>query len=269
VSAGYFATLGIPVTRGREFEKFDAPGRPLVAVVNEAFVARHLPGENPLGQRISVFGAAREIVGVVPNERFLGLEAGPATAMYLPLAQNPMTALTLIVRTDGRPHDSAPALREALRGVDPTLALFDLGSAEEALAHSMEERRFTLLLLGGFAAVALVLAAVGIYGVVSFAVSERTREMGVRIALGAAPDQVFRMVVRQGLGLSTTAIAAGTALALLLGRVMERLLFGVQARDPLTFGAVVAVLLSVAFVASAVPALRATRVDPTTALREE
>jgi putative ABC transport system permease protein len=269
VSAGYFGTLGIPLSRGREFGRFDGPGRPLVAVVNDAFVARHLPGEDPLGHRISVFGAAREIVGVVPNERFQGLEAGPAPAMYLPVAQNPMTALTIIVRTTRNPLDLAPGLREAVRGVDPTLALFELESAEQALARSMEQRRFTLLLLGGFAAVALVLAGVGIYGVVSFAVSARTREMGLRIALGAEPRHVFRMVVRQGLGLSAAAIAAGTLLALLLGRVMERLLFGVEARDPVTFASVVTILLAAAFVASAVPALRATRVDPTTALRVE
>ena len=269
VSAGYFGTLGIPLSRGREFGRFDGPGRPLVAVVNDAFVARHLPGEDPLGHRISVFGAAREIVGVVPNERFQGLEAGPAPAMYLPVAQNPMTALTIIVRTTRNPLDLAPGLREAVRGVDPTLALFELGSAEQALARSMEQRRFTLLLLGGFAAVALVLAGVGIYGVVSFAVSARTREMGLRIALGAEPRHVFRMVVRQGLGLSAAAIAAGTLLALLLGRVMERLLFGVEARDPVTFASVVTILLGAAFVASAVPALRATHVDPTTALRVE
>ena len=133
----------------------------------------------------------------------------------------------------------------------------------------MEERRFTLLLLGTFAAVALALAAVGIYGVVSFAVTDRTREMGLRMALGAEPRHVFRMVVRQGLGLSLAAIAAGTVLALFLGRVMERLLFGVEARDPVTFAVVPAILLAAAFVASALPARRATRVDPTTALRAE
>jgi len=269
VSAGYFGTLGIAPSRGREFGRFDGPGRPLVAVVNDAFVARHLPGEDPLGQRISVFGAAREIVGVVPDERFEGLEAGPAPAMYLPLAQNPMTALTIILRTTRNPLDLAPSLREALRGVDPMLALFEVEGAEQTLGRSMEERRFTLLLLCAFAAVALVLAAVGIYGVVSFAVSERTREMGVRIALGAEPRHVFRMVVRQGLGLSAAAIVTGTLVALLLGRVMERLLFGVEARDPVTFAAVVVILLATAFVASAVPALRATRVEPTAALRVE
>jgi putative ABC transport system permease protein len=133
----------------------------------------------------------------------------------------------------------------------------------------MEQRRFTLLLLGGFAVVALALAVVGIYGVVSFAVSERTREMGLRIALGAEPRHVFRMVVRQGLGLSLAATFAGTALAFALGRVIERLLFGVEARDPATLAAVAAILLAAAFVASAVPARRATRVDPTTALRSE
>jgi putative ABC transport system permease protein len=269
VSAGYFGTLGIPIVSGREFGRFDGPGRPLTAVVNEAFVARHFPGADPVGQRIKIFGVPREVVGVVRNERFRGLEAGPAPAMYLPLAQNPQPSLTLVLRTVGDPLDMAPALREAMRAVDPTLALFEVGSAERALATSLEERRFTLLLLASFAFVALTLAAVGIYGVVSYAVSERTREVGVRIALGAQPRDVFRMVVWQGMALSVAAIAAGTAAALALGRVMERLLFGVAARDPLTFVAVAAILLATAFGASAVPALRATRVDPTTALRAE
>jgi predicted permease len=269
VSAGYFRTLGIALARGREFGRFDGPGRALVAVVNEAFVARHLPGGNPLGERIVVFGLPREIVGVVPNERFQGLESGPAAAMYLPLAQNPQPALAVLLRTARNPLDLAPALRDAVRGVDPTLALFEVGTAEQALAGSLAQRRFTLLLLGAFATVALMLAAVGIYGVVSFAVSERTREMGVRIALGAEPRHVFRLVVGQGLGLSVAAIAAGALVALLLGRVMERLLFGVDARDPVTFAAVAVILLGTAFVASALPARRATRVDPTTALRAE
>jgi ABC-type antimicrobial peptide transport system permease subunit len=189
--------------------------------------------------------------------------------MYLPLAQNPQPALVVIARGKGQPLDLVPALRDALRGVDPTLALFEVGSAGGALARSLEERRFTLVLLGGFAAVALALAAVGIYGVVSLAVSERTREMGLRIALGAEPRHVFRLVVRQGLGLSLAAIAAGTVLALFLGRAMEGLLFGVEARDPVTFVAVGAILLAAAFLASAVPAWRATRVDPAAALRAE
>jgi predicted permease len=269
VSAGYFATLGIPLARGREFTHFDAAGQPFVAVVNEAFAGRHFPGEEPLGRSIVVFGSPREIVGIVPNERFSGLEAGPATAMYFPLAQNPLPALVVIVRSDREPLAMVPALREAVRGVDPTLALFEVGSAHGALAQSVEERRFTLVLLGAFAAVALALAVVGIYGVVSFAVSERTRELGLRIALGAEPGDVFRMVLGQGLALSLVAIAVGTGAALLLGRVMERLLFGVEARDPLTFAGVAAILLAAAFAACALPARRATRVDPTTALRAD
>jgi putative ABC transport system permease protein len=269
VSASYFRTLGIPLERGRDFDRFDVPGRPLVAIVNEAFVARHFPGEDPVGHRISVFGHPREIVGVVGSERFQGIEAGPAPAMYLPLAQNPMTALTVAVRASGDPLDLVPALREALRTADPSLALFEVGTAEQALSLSLEDRRFTLLLLGAFAAVALVLATIGIYGVVSFAVSERTREMGLRIALGAEPRHVFRMVVGQGLRLSLAAVAAGSLAALFLGRLLEGLLYGVEARDLPTFVVVAVSLLAAAFMACAVPARRATRVDPTTALRAE
>jgi ABC-type antimicrobial peptide transport system permease subunit len=180
-----------------------------------------------------------------------------------------MPALTVLMRTDAEPLDQAPVLREAVRRVDPALALFEMTSGERALASSLEERRFTLLLLFAFAAVAMTLAAVGIYGVVSYAVSERTREMGVRIALGAEPRQVFRLVVGHGLRLSTLAIAVGLGLALMAGRVMEGMLFGVQARDPLTFALVGTLLLVTAFAACALPARRATRTDPVTALRSE
>ena len=196
MSAGYFGTLGIRVARGREFGRFDAPGRPLVAVVNDAFVARHLPGENPLGQRISVFGAAREIVGVVPNERFSrASEAGPAPAMYLPLAQNPMTALTIVVRTTRNPLDQVPGLREALRGVDPTLALFELASAEQALVRSMEGATLHAAAAGGLrrgrarAGRRRDLRRGGVRGV------RENPGDGCRIALGAEPRHVFRMVV--------------------------------------------------------------------------
>ena len=269
VSEGYFRALGIRLERGRDFGRFDGPHAPLVAVVNAAFAARHFPGEDPVGRRIVVFGAPREVVGVVGNERFAGLEAGPAEAMYLPIRQNPQPLVTLVVRALSDPLAVAPGLRAAVRDVDPALALFEVGTAEGALAASLAQRRFTLLLLGAFALVAVLLAVVGVYGVVSYAVGDRTREVGVRIALGAEPRHVFGLVVRQGMGLATAAVALGGLFALALGRVMERLLFGVDPRDPLTFGAVIAVLLAAAFLASAAPARRATRVDPIAALRAE
>jgi putative ABC transport system permease protein len=269
VSPGYFRTLGVPFRRGREFGRFDGPGAPPVAVVNEAFAARHFPGEDPVGRRIVVFRVPREIVGVAGDERFEGIEAGPAPAMYLPIDQNPQPSVTVAIRTAGGPLSAAPALRAALRATDPTLALFEVETAEGSLEGSLRQRRFVLVLLGGFAAVALLLAAVGTYGVVSFAVGERTREVGVRVALGARPAHVFGLVVRQGMTLAGVAVGLGVLGALALGRVMENLLFGVGARDPLTLATVAAGLLLTAFAASALPALRATRVDPVRALRLE
>jgi putative ABC transport system permease protein len=269
VSPGYFRTLGVPVVRGREFSRSDGPGAPSVAVVNEAFAARHFPGEDPVGRRIVVFRVSREIVGVAGDERFEGIDAGPAPAMYLPIDQNPQPSMTVAIRTASDPFSAAPALRAALRATDPTLALFRVDSAEHALAGSLRQRRFVLVLLGGFAAVALLLAAVGTYGVVSFAVGARTREVGVRVALGARPAHVFGLVVRQGMTLAAVAVGLGVLGALALGRVMENLLFGVGARDPLTLATVAAGLLLTAFAASALPALRATRIDPVRALRLE
>jgi ABC-type antimicrobial peptide transport system permease subunit len=222
-----------------------------------------------VGRRIVVFRVSREIVGVAGDERFEGIDAGPAPAMYLPIDQNPQPSMTVAIRTAGDPFSAAPALRAALRATDPTLALFRVDSAEHALEGALRQRRFVLVLLGGFAAVALLLAAVGTYGVVSFAVRERMREVGVRVALGARPADVFGLVVRQGMTLAAAAVGLGVLGALALGRVMESLLFGVGARDPLTLATVAAGLLLTAFAASALPALRATRVDPVRALRLE
>ena len=269
VSPGYFRTLGLPLHRGRDFGRFDGGGAPLVAIVNEAFVKTHFPGEDPLGRRIRVFGVPREIVGTVGDERFDGLEAGPAPAMYLPLRQNPQPGLTVVLRSDREPIAAVAALREAVRAASPTLALFDVTTAEGALATSVEQRRFTLVLLAGFAAVALLLAVVGVYGIVSCSLGERTREVGVRMALGAEAWHVFHLVVREGMTLAVGAVALGGASALALGRLLERLLFRVEPRDPLTFAIVAMVLLGAAFVASAVPAARAVRLDPARTLRAE
>jgi putative ABC transport system permease protein len=269
VSPGYFKTLGVPLLRGREFGRGDGAGAPPVAVVNEAFAARHFPGEDPVGRRILVFNVPREIVGLSGDERFEGIEAGPAAAMYLPIDQNPQPSVTVAIRTSSDPITAATALRTALGATDPTLALFKVGTAEQALAGSLRQRRFVLVLLGAFASVALLLAAVGTYGVVSFAMGERTREVGVRVALGAGPGHVFGLVVRQGMTLAAVAVGLGVLGALALGRVMENMLFGVGARDPLTLAIVAIGLLLTAFAASAVPALRATRVDPVRALRME
>jgi predicted permease len=269
VGPGYFATTGIPLLRGRAFDRFDSSDAALVAIVNEAFVQRHFGAAPPLDQSIDVFGAPRRVVGVARDVRFAGLESQAQPAIYLPLDQNPQGNLVVALRVEGEPMRLAPDLRAQVAAVDPTLAVYDVRAADAALRGSLAERRFSASLLLLFAGVALSLAMVGVYGVIAYSVARRTREIGVRVALGAAPAGLVWMVLLRGLALVAAALVIGFGLAAMAGRLLQGLLFGVEAGDPLTF-AVVAVLLAIAaVVASLVPAWRATRVDPLEALRAE
>jgi len=269
VGAGYFRTLGVPLRRGRTFSEGDVAGRPLVAVVNEAFVRQHFPAGDPIGQRIVVFRAPREIVGVVGDVRYGGRDRDAPPVMYFPLRQAPQPALALVARVAGDPLGIVPALRREIGAIDPELALFGVTTASGFLAESVSERRFTLNLIAAFAVVALLLAALGVYGVLSHLVAERRREIGVRLALGAPPASVFVLVLGEGARIALVASLLGAVAALGGGRVLQSLLFGVGPRDPLTFLAAVPTLLAAALLASALPALRATRVDPADALRSE
>jgi putative ABC transport system permease protein len=270
VGPDYFTTLGVPVAEGRAFTRFDTSDKPLVAIVNRAFVKRHFaPGERVLGRSIRVFGEPREIVGVVGDVHFEGLAQQVSPAMYLPLAQNPMSGVTLIVRAEGDPMALLPAIRKQFAAVDPDVALFGITTADGALRHSLAERRFSTFLLTLLAAVALVLAFVGVYGVLSYTVAQRTREMGVRLALGARPRDVVLLVAGQGMALVGAALAIGIAASLGASRALASLLFGVGRVDPLTLLAVTLLLGTSAGVACYVPARRAGRVDPLASLRVE
>lgn len=269
VGAGYFRTLGVPLRRGRAFTDADVAGRPLVAVVNESFVRRHFPDVDPVGQRIVVFGAPRDVVGVVGDVRYGGLATDAPPVMYFPLRQAPQPALALVARVAGDPLGIVPALRREIGAIDPELALFGVTTASGFLAESVSERRFTLNLIAAFAAVALLLAALGVYGVLSHLVAERRRELGVRLALGAAPASVFALVLGEGARIAVLASLIGSVAALAGGRLLHSLLFGVGPRDPVAFLAALPTLLAAALLASALPALRATRVDPAKTLREE
>jgi predicted permease len=249
-----------------------------VALVNEAMGRTLWPGADPLGKRFRLSSDSVvwiTVIGVVRNVRSGGLREPPAPEFYLPHAQfprfgrGPMRTLTLVVRTGGDPALLAAPVRRALRAVDPDLAASDIRTLQQVVDRSVAQPRFTMLLLLAFGGGALLLAAVGVYGVISYAVAQRTREMGIRRALGAQRVDVVRLIVGQGLRLAAIGVAIGVAAALAASRVLGTLLFGVRATDPLTFAAIPFLLLTVAFLASAIPALRALRTDPTTALRAE
>ncbi len=269
VSPDYFATLGVPVREGRSFTAFDTSDGPLVAIVNDSFVRRHFPDDPPVGQSINVFGAPREIVGRVGDIRFQGLAARVPPAMYLPLHQNPLGNVTLIVRAEADPMAILPTIRRHFSELDAEVALFGVTTADAALDRSLDQRRFSTRLLLLFAAVALTLAMGGVYGVLSYSVAQRTREMGVRLALGAGPRDVVKLVLARGMGLVAAALVLGIVGSLFASRALESLLFGVASGDAVTLVGVAGLLGITALAACYVPARRASRVDPLVSLRAE
>jgi putative ABC transport system permease protein len=274
ISPDYFRTLGITLIAGRGFGDADRANTPAVVIVNQALVDRYFPGRDPIG-RVLLFGGSKrhEIVGVVADSRYRSVELEPDPTFYLPLEQNderwPFLAFT--VWTDGGAAATTAAaalLRSAVSEADPQQPISRVRSIEEILGDSMAARRFNTWIVGLFAATALLLAAIGTYGVMAFAVTSRTRELGVRAALGATPGNLIRMVLGQGLLLTLLASALGLAAAVALTRFMTSMLFNVAPTDPLTFVLVGGVLGLVAMGATLVPARRAMRVNPVIALRE-
>jgi putative ABC transport system permease protein len=242
-------------------------------VVSNAFVDRYFPNEDPIGRRIIFDGdekIPREIVGVVADIRRKGLDENVQPEMYVSDVQNPERRMNLVIRTEARDASQlTPAVRAEIKAFDPNQIIWRTQTLDELLSTSVAPRRFNMLLLGIFAGVALVLAAVGLYGVMSYSVSWRTREIGIRMALGAKRADVLRLVVRQGMTMTLIGLALGLLGAFSISRVLRGLLYGVSSTDPLTFVAVSIVLLGVALLACLVPARRATRVDPIIALRTE
>ena len=277
VTHGYFRALSIPVARGRLFGAEDAANTMPVGILNESAARRIWGDDDPIGQRVRF---SREqpwitIVGVARDTRSAGLAEEVPSELYLlheqmpVIAENARRAMYVVLRTSGDPSTLAAPMRSVIREMDPLLAIVGMRTMDEIVDLSIARPRFTMLLLGVFGAVALTLASIGIYGVMSYAVRRRTREIGIRMALGAKPADVLRLVVGQGMRLALLGLGAGVAAALLATRLMTRLLYGVSATDPLTFVAIALLLAAVALVANWLPARRAIRTDPTTALRAE
>jgi putative ABC transport system permease protein len=277
VTPRYFESIGIPLLAGRDVTETDTKQTPNVVVINEAFARRHFAGENPLGQHIRLQVQERDpllIVGVAGNVRHFGLEEQPFPEVYVPFLQHPLSktyqrSMTIVARSKTEPGAVTGSLRAALTSLDKSLPVYALKPMSEYLRDSLARRRFNLILMSVFGGVAMALAAVGIYGVISYGVTQRTHEIGIRLALGAQPRQLVNLVVRQGMALAFGGVALGLLAALSLTRLMKTLLFEVSPTDPLTFIAIALLLTFVALLAALVPARRATKVDPITALRCE
>ncbi|MFL6195860.1 MAG: ADOP family duplicated permease [Thermoanaerobaculia bacterium] len=273
-SPGFFSSLGIPVLRGRDFAESDGGPGVRRVIINEALARKEFPGEDPVGKQLRIDKEApHDIIGLVGSVRQAGLDQEPLTEIYFPYSQigaeDYLGDSTLVIRTDVPPEGLSASVRGAVREVDPGLSLYNVQTMEEVVSRSLADRRLNLWLLGAFAGIALLLAAAGLYGVISYLVAQRTREIGVRLALGAQKSSVVGMVVRQGAVLVAAGIALGLVGSLAVTRVLESLLYGVSTRDPLTFVAIPALLAAVALLATWVPARRASRVDPMLAIRNE
>ncbi len=276
VSHDYFRTMKMTITRGRGFTERDNAEAPDAVIINEELAQRFFPNEDPVGKRLQVALERtrwREIVGVVANAKLSGLEAPTDPAIYIPFQQNtwPNALRTsfLVVRTDGDPNNYRAAIRQALRSIDPSLPITQLRTMDEIIAGSLSQRRFNTALLLVFAIVAALLAAVGVYGVMSYLVTQRTHELGVRMALGARRGGILRLVAGGGGKLAAVGVAAGVAMALAMTRLMSGLLFGVSATDPWTFVLIALLFAAVALLASYLPARRAAGTDPLIALRHD
>ena len=276
VQPDYFRAMGIRLAQGRDFTERDNKEAPKVAIINETLARRYFPNEDPLGKRIalySVFVKDRpplcQIIGVVGDVKHRGLSAEPRPEVYVPLAQEPFQELFVVVKTESDPLNLVGAVRAAVQTLDQAQPIYDVKTLDARLGSSLAQQRFNTLLLAIFSALALLLAAVGLYGVLSYTVAQRTHEIGIRLALGAQSSDVLKLVIKQGMQLVLIGVVIGLVGALALTRLMQGLLFGVSATDPFTFTLIALLLASIALLACYLPARRAAKVDPMVALRCE
>jgi putative ABC transport system permease protein len=269
----FFHTMQIPLKRGRLFTEQEVKEMRHVVVINEALARKFFPNEEPLGQRLIISmkneNVPTEIIGIVADVKHTQLDKPADPMSYWPIAELPYNAMTFVLRTRGEPQNVAAAARQVIQNLDPQQPVADVRTLESILGNSLARQRFNTLLLAIFAAVALVLSAIGIYGVLAYAVTQRTHEIGIRAALGASGADILRLILRQGMRLALLGVAVGLVAALALTRLVKSLLFELSATDPLTFGAITLLLLAVAGLACWLPARRAAKVDPLVALRYE
>jgi putative ABC transport system permease protein len=273
VDAGYFGTLGIPLLHGRNFSDAEQREAKQVILINEALARQHFPNQDPIGQRldVSMFDkpTPAEIIGVVGNVRYDSLVDEAPPGVYFPHPDLAYSFMTLVVRTDGDPTAMAPAVQREIRTLDPNQPVSDVRTMNQVMSEWVARSRFNTLLLGLFAGLATLLSAVGIFGVMNYSVALRTRELGLRLAVGAQPRQVLLLVLRQGLGLTVVGIVLGLVAAFGLTRLLSGLLFGIAAFDVTTFASISILLVVVSLLACYLPARRAMRIDPLSALRYE
>jgi putative ABC transport system permease protein len=273
ISKEYLQTMGIRLLKGRYFTDQDNFDAPRVVIVTESFARRYFPDGNVLGKRLNFNDPQkplwREIVGVASDVKQFGLNKETPIAIYLHQKQSASPFVTLAVRTSGNPLNLASEIRSQVWSLDKNLAASNVQTMEQVIGNTVNTPRITLSLIGAFATAALLLAALGLYGVVSYSAAQRTNEIGIRMALGAEQSDVLKMVVRQGMVLAAIGVAIGLMGAFILTRLMSKLLFGVSATDPLTFVAISGLLTLIALIASYIPAHRASKIDPVIALRYE
>jgi predicted permease len=272
IEGDLFEALGVPLLRGRGFVETDSAEAPRVVIVNQRLAEDLWPDQDPIGKRLAMWWGddlEAEVVGVVGDVRLRGLDIAPGHDLYWPQAQMTNSAMTLVLRTTVPPVELAALAREAVASVDPEVPVAQVETLEQVVSTSLGSPRFLLIVLAAFAGTALLLAAVGLYGVLAYTVTQRRAELGVRMALGADGSDVVRLVLRHGVKLALAGVALGLPAALLLSRFLESQLFEISAADPVSYAVVCMLLLLIATVATLIPARRAARIDPLLALRVE
>jgi putative ABC transport system permease protein len=276
ISPNYFRAMGIPVLQGRAHTDRDDANAPSVVIINQQTVREIFPNEDPIGKRITFGGVDQnqqplwvEIIGVVANIRSVELREESTAEIYFPATQNFWPSMSLVVRSSVEPESLSGSIRQVVHDVDKSVPVSQVKTMDHVVSESIMQPRFNLFLLGLFSTVAMLLSAAGIYGVTAYTVSQRTHELGIRLALGAQVSDVLKMILGQGMAVIGVGLVLGLAAAFALMRLLRSLLFGVGENDPLTFAAITLVLLMVALIACYIPARRATKVDPLVALRSE